>query len=65
VTAANDPRPRRGGGASAPAEKRPSTRTLERWESDGGCETTECCWVEPGGTCEHGYPSWLRYLGYI
>jgi len=45
--------------------KKPSVSTLERWSNDCGCEAIDGCWVEPDGTCEHGYPSWLSALGYI
>ena len=48
-----------------PTTQRPTQDELEEWMSDGGCETTDGCWVEPDGTCEHGHPSWLRYLGWI
>jgi hypothetical protein len=45
----------------------PTQDDLERWNSDGGCEAAceHGCWVEPDGTCEHGRPSWLLYLGWI
>lgn len=45
--------------------KTPSLTTLKRWQSDGGCEATDGCWVEPDGTCEHGCESWLLVLGMI
>ena len=43
----------------------PDLETLEEWVSDGGCEATDGCWVEPDGTCEHGKRSWLLVLGLI
>lgn len=43
----------------------PDIEQLIEWESDGGCEATDGCWVEPDGTCEHGYRSWLLVLGMI
>ena len=43
----------------------PDLETLRAWESEGGCEATDGCWVEPDGTCPHGHPSWLLKLGYI
>ena len=43
----------------------PDTETLEEWMSDGGCEATDGCWVEPDGYCEHGCDSWLVKLGLI
>lgn len=48
-----------------PTTERPDIETLEEWHSDGGCEATDGCWVEPDGVCEHGHPSWLLRLGYI
>ena len=46
-------------------KKQPSIKKLERWVFDGVAEATDGCRVEPDGTCEHGKPSWLVYLGYI
>ena len=43
----------------------PTMEELEMWSSDCGCEATDGCWVEPGGICEHGKPSWLLYYGMI
>ena len=43
----------------------PSVEQLEEWESEGGCEATDGCWVEPDGTCEHGCKSWLLVMGLI
>jgi hypothetical protein len=43
----------------------PDLDTLQEWMSDGGCEATDGCWVEPDGTCEHGEPSWRLKLGYV
>jgi hypothetical protein len=48
-----------------PTTERPEFETLEEWHSDGGCEATDGCWVEPDGVCQHGHPSWLLRLGYI
>lgn len=49
-----------------PTVPQPSLELMMQWESgDGGCESTDGCWVEPDGQCEHGYPSWLLYLGLI
>jgi len=50
---------------SAIKVKKPSTKTLERWSSDCGCESIDGCWVEPDGECDHGFPSWLTAMGYI
>jgi hypothetical protein len=45
---------------------RPSLQELQRQvEEDGGCEATDGCFVEPGGTCDHGQPSWLLAPGLI
>ena len=43
----------------------PSMATLEEWDSEGGCEAIDGCWVEPDGSCEHGFDSWLLALGCI
>ena len=48
-----------------PTSDRPDLDDLEGWESEGGCEATDGCWVEPDGTCEHGHPSWLLRMGLI
>jgi len=50
---------------SAIKVKRPTVKTLERWDMDGGCETLDGCWVEPDGVCPHGFNSWMLELGYI
>lgn len=46
-------------------QDQPSIEDLMEWESMGGCEATDGCWVEPDGTCPHGKPSWLKALGMI
>jgi hypothetical protein len=51
--------------AGADQADRPDLDTLQEWMSEGGCEATDGCWVEPDGTCEHGEVSWLVRLGYI
>ena len=44
----------------------PDADTITEWLSEGGgCEATDGCWVEQDGTCPHGHPSWLLYLGMI
>ena len=43
----------------------PDLEQLTEWVSDGICEATDGCIVEPDGTCEHGRPSWLLRLGMI
>lgn len=45
--------------------KVPCVSTLEKWSSDCGCKAIDGCWVEPDGTCQHGFPSWLLALNYI
>lgn len=52
-------------GYPKPTKREPSIRTLEKWLYDSICKSTDGCTVEPDGECEHGYPSWLLYLGYI
>jgi hypothetical protein len=47
----------------SPTEPEPTMDVLEGWMLDGTAEATDGCTVEPDGTCEHGHPSWLRYLG--
>ena len=48
-----------------PTEHEPSMSQLRDWNYDGGCESTDGCWVEPDGECEHGHPSWLLHMGLI
>lgn len=48
-----------------PEMDEPDVEELEGWLSDGGCEATDGCWVEPDGVCEHGHPSWLLRMGMI
>jgi hypothetical protein len=43
----------------------PSSDELVEAMEEGGCKTPDGCWVEPDGTCQHGYPSWLIILGMI
>ena len=31
----------------------PSIEQIIEWESEGGCQATDGCWVEPDGMCEH------------
>jgi len=47
----------------SPTKPEPTMDVLEDWMMDGTAESTDGCIVEPDGTCEHGHPSWLRYLG--
>jgi hypothetical protein len=48
-----------------PTDPEPDMETLEEWVHEGGAETTDGCWVEPDGYCEHAHVSWLVYLGMI
>jgi len=49
-----------------PTTRQPSMRRLEKMVYDEEMPTaTDGCTIEPDGVCEHGYPSWLMYLGYI
>lgn len=41
-------------------KKRPSIKTMTRWEFDGIAEATDGCVVEPDGMCEHGHNSWIQ-----
>ena len=43
----------------------PTVEQLIDWESEGGCEATDGCSVEPDGICEHGCKSWLLVMGMI
>ena len=38
---------------------------FEEAMSEGGIETADGCWVELDGSCPHGFPSPMRYLGMI
>ena len=50
----------------APTTETPDMETIENWLIwDGDCEATDGCRSDPDGYCEHGYPSWLLYLGLI
>jgi hypothetical protein len=44
--------------------KEPSVQTMERWSCDGVAKAIDGCKVEPDGHCQHGFPSWILYLGY-
>ena len=50
---------------SAIKVKVPSIGTLEKWNSECFSKTPDGCKVEPDGSCEHGYVSWLRIMGMI
>ena len=45
--------------------EQPSIEELEDMSNDGECETTDGCYVEPDGICEHGHQSWVVALGLI
>lgn len=48
-----------------PTKKEPRLKTMIKWEEEGFCKATDGCKVEPDGTCPHGHPSWMIYLGFI
>jgi len=41
----------------------PSEEQMADWVCDSVCEAIDGCPVEPDGTCQHGYPSWLLAIG--
>ena len=43
----------------------PSARTVRKYCVDLVVKAVDGCKVEPDGTCEHGYPSWLLALRLI
>ncbi len=43
----------------------PSMEMMGEWVNDGVAEALGGCRVEPDGECEHGFPSWVRAMGYI
>lgn len=43
----------------------PTTDELEEMLSEGVVMTTDGCYAEPDGECEHRHQSWLLYLGMI
>lgn len=49
----------------SPTVDQPSDEELQVESDDGCCQTTDGCYTEPDGDCEHGHVSWLIYLGYI
>ena len=44
---------------------KPSLEDFSEWVVDSICPTPDECEVEPDGTCEHGYPSWMLLAGII
>jgi len=55
-------------GINSPVEGRtaqPSEDQMMAWIVSGVCEATDGCFMEPDGYCEHRYPSWFLYLGFI
>jgi hypothetical protein len=49
-----------------PTVDQPNDDQLEAWLMDVEvCESTDGCPVDMDGTCPHGFPSWLRYLGLV
>ncbi|MDP6415956.1 MAG: hypothetical protein QGG54_13165 [Gammaproteobacteria bacterium] len=51
--------------APTPTVETPDLEDVIAWESEGYCEATDGCCVEPDGICEHGHPSWMIHLGLI
>ena len=51
--------------AKALAGKVPTTRSFEKWASDGVCPTPTGKRVEPDGIGSDGVPSWLMIAGLI
>jgi hypothetical protein len=45
--------------------KPPTIKQLEDWSFDGVCETPLGNETEPDGNDEHGFPAWLRVLGFV
>lgn len=45
--------------------KRPSVRTMEKWQNDGYCKTIFGARTEPDGTGPDGEPSWMLAMGLI
>lgn len=48
-----------------PTVEMPEEDELMEAGTDGECEASDGCLVEPDGVCEHGHPSWLLRLGLI
>lgn len=48
----------------APQGEQPDMEDVKEWLATGVCEATDGCWVQFDGVCQHGYPSWLLYLGW-
>jgi len=48
-----------------PTVEEPDMDLLQEWLMDSVCEATDGCEIEHDGVCEHGHPSWFRYLGII
>jgi len=43
----------------------PEWQTLTKWQNEGIARTPNGCRVEPDGTCQHGYKSWLLIYGLL
>ena len=43
----------------------PEWQTLMKWQVEGIARTPDGCRVEPDGTCQHGYKSWLLIYGLL
>lgn len=45
--------------------KKPGLNSMHKATMDGTCLTPDGCRVEPDGTCQHGWDSWLKILHVI
>lgn len=45
-----------------PTTPEPDEATIEDWLTYDDCQATDGCFVEESEVCQHGYPSWPRYL---
>ncbi len=48
-----------------PTVEEPTEEDLWEYMTDGYCEATDGCEVEPDGWCPCGHPSWLLHMGLI
>lgn len=48
-----------------PTTMQPDEATIEAWLTYDDCQATDGCFVEESEVCQHGYPSWPRYLRLI
>jgi hypothetical protein len=48
-----------------PTVNAPDLDDLIVMADDGECIATDGCLIETDGVCEHGYPSWLLFWGFV